>query len=774
MVSAQSIEVIKRNGRKKEVLDISKIHDMVEHACEDIKGVSSSQVEMNSGLQFYNNITTDEIQQIITKSAADLISLDTPNYTYVAARLLLFSLRKNLFHKLWDHPHFYDQVKRLVDLKLYDSLIMRDYDRRDFDRMEYWLKHDRDYDFTYAGLRQVIDKYLVQDRSTGQIYETPQFMYMMIAATLFSKYPKNKRLIYVKKYYDAISQFKINIPTPVMAGVRTPIRQYASCVLVDVADTLSSIFSSDMAIGKYVAQRAGIGINAGRIRGINSKIRGGEVQHTGVIPFLKKFEATVKCCTQNGVRGGSATVHFPIWHKEIEDIIVLKNNKGSEDNRVRKLDYSIQLSKLFYERFINNEDITLFSPHEVNGLYDAFGTSAFDKIYTDYEKKYPNARRIKAQDLFFDILKERAETGRIYIMNIDHTNTHSSFKDKVNMSNLCQEITLPTDPINHIDGEGEIALCILSAINVGKINYEEEMEPLCDLIVRSLDEIIDHQRYPVKAAEVSTKARRSLGVGYIGLAHYLAKNKVSYEDKKAWKLVDKLTEAFQYYLLQASVELAKEKGPCDYFHRTKYADGILPIDTYKPELNELVDRKLTMNWDKLRENIKEHGLRNSTLSAQMPSESSSVVSNETNGIEPPRDYLSVKKSKKGTLKQIVPEYVRLKNFYTLLWDMKSNEGYINIIALMQKYFDQAISGNWSYNPEHFENNEVPLSIMAKDLLTTYKYGWKTSYYQNTYDSKKDFDEPAHPIAVEDVPDSLVENQPVEQQLKDEDCDSCVI
>ena len=773
MVSAQSIEVIKRNGRKKEVLDISKIHDMVEHACEDIKGVSSSQVEMNSGLQFYNNITTDEIQKILIKSAADLISLDTPNYTYVSARLLLFSLRKNLFHKLWDHPHFYDQVKKLVDLKLYDTQIMRDYDRRDFDRMEYWLKHDRDYDFTYAGLRQVIDKYLVQDRSTGQIYETPQFMYMMIAATLFSKYPKNTRLIYVKKYYDAISQFKINIPTPVMAGVRTPMRQYASCVLVDVGDTLPSIFSSDMVIGFYTAQRAGIGINAGRIRAINSKIRSGEIQHTGVIPFLKKFEATVKSCTQNGVRGGCATVHFPIWHKEIEDIIVLKNNKGTQDNRVRQLDYSIQLSKLFYERFINNEEITLFSPHEVNGLYDAFGTTAFDKMYTDYEKKYPNARRIKAQDLFFDILKERAETGRIYIMNIDHTNTHSSFKDKVSMSNLCQEITLPTDPISHIDGEGEIALCILSAINVGKINYEEELEPLCDLIVRSLDEIIDHQNYPVKAAEISTKARRSLGVGYIGLAHYLAKNKVSYEDKKAWKLVDKLTEAFQFYLLQASVNLAKEKGPCDYFHRTKYADGILPIDTYKPELNELVDRKLTMNWEKLREDIKEHGLRNSTLSAQMPSESSSVVSNETNGIEPPRDYLSVKKSKKGPLKQIVPEYVRLKNFYTLLWDMKSNEGYINIVALMQKYFDQAISGNWSYNPEHYENNEVPLSIMAKDLLTTYKYGWKTSYYQNTYDSKKDFDEPAHPIAVEEVPDSLVENQ-VEQKIEDEDCESCVI
>ncbi len=772
MVSAQGINVVKRNGRRNEALDIDKIHAMVEYAVEDITGVSSSQVEMNSGLQFYDGISTDEIQKILIKSASDLISLDAPNYTYVAARLLLFSLRKNLFHKLWDHPHFYDHTKKLVDLKLYDPQIMRDYDRKDFDRMEYWLKHDRDYDFTYAGLRQVIDKYLVQDRSTGQIYETPQMMYMMIAATLFSKYPHNTRLIYVKKYYDAISKFQINIPTPVMAGVRTPMRQYASCVLVDVADTLPSIFTSDMAIGYYTAQRAGIGINAGRIRAINSKIRGGEIQHTGVIPFLKKFEATVKSCTQNGVRGGCATVHFPIWHREIEDIIVLKNNKGTQDNRVRQLDYSIQLSKLFYERFINNEDITLFSPHEVNGLYEAFGTSHFDTLYTECEKKYPKAKKINAQELFMDILKERAETGRIYIMNIDHANTHSSFKDKVNMSNLCQEITLPTDPISHIDGEGEIALCILSAINVGKINYVEELEPLCDLAVRALDEIIDHQNYPVKAAEQSTRQRRSLGVGYIGLAHYLAKNQVSYEDKAAWKLVDKLTEAFQYYLIRASVNLAKEKGPCELFHRTKYADGILPIDTYKPELNELVDRKLSMDWEKLRADIKEYGMRNSTLSAQMPSESSSVVSNETNGIEPPRDYLSVKKSKKGPLKQIVPEYNKLKNFYTLLWDMKSNDGYINIVALMQKYFDQGISGNWSYNPEHFENNEVPLSIMAKDLLNTYKYGWKTSYYQNTYDSKKDFDEPAHPIAVEEVPDSSVENEP--KIADEEECDSCTI
>jgi ribonucleoside-diphosphate reductase alpha chain len=581
-------------------------------------------------------------------------------------------------------------------------------------------------------------------------------------------------MTYVKKYYDAISRFKINIPTPVMAGVRTPIRQYASCVLVDVDDTLPSIFSSDMAIGNYVAQRAGIGINAGRIRGINSRIRGGEVQHTGVIPFLKKFEATVKCCTQNGVRGGSATVHFPIWHKEIEDILVLKNNKGTEDNRVRKLDYSIQLSKLFYERFINDEDITLFSPHEVPELYEAWGTEKFDELYEIAERKTSvDKKKINAQGLIFDMLKERAETGRIYIMNIDHCNTHSSFKDRVYMSNLCQEITLPTDPIQHIDGEGEIALCILSAINVGKINHVEELEPLCELAVRSLDEIIDHQKYPVRAAEISTKARRSLGIGYIGLAHYLAKHKVKYADKEALKLVDELTEAFQYYLLAASCDLAEEKGPCEYFNRTKYSDGILPIDTYKKEVDELVKPNFKYDWEHLRKDIAKHGLRHSTLTAQMPSESSSVVSNATNGIEPPRDYLSIKKSKKGTLKQVVPQYQQLKNFYTLLWDMKSNDGYINIVAVMQKYFDQAISGNWSYNPENYEDNQVPVSVMAQDLLNTYKYGWKTSYYQNTYDAKKDIDEPSHPVGWKDNVEEQQETITTEPQ-DEEACDSCTI
>lgn len=768
-MTTEKILVQKRNSREKEPLNIEKIHQMVEFACEDISGVSASQVEMKSGLQFYDGISTDEIQQILIKSASDLISLETPNYQYVAARLLLFSLRKSIFRKLWDHPHLYEHTKKCVDKKIYDSEILKNYDKSEFDRMNLWIDHTRDYNFTYAGLRQVIDKYLVQDRSSGEVYETPQFMYMLISATIFAKYPKEKRMTYVKKYYDAISRFKINIPTPVMAGVRTPVKQYASCVLVDIDDTLPSIFSGDMAIGRYIAQRAGIGINAGRIRGINSRIRGGEVQHTGVIPFLKKFEATVKCCTQNGVRGGSATVHFPIWHQEITDILVLKNNKGSEDNRVRKLDYSIQLSKLFYQRFIDDEQITLFSPHDVPDLYESWGTDKFDKLYEEYEKKTSiKKKKISAQELIQSLLKERAETGRIYIMNIDHCNTHSSFKDIVTMSNLCQEITLPTKPIQHIDGDGEIALCILSAINLGILRDLDELESLCDLSVRALDEIIEHQEYPVKAAEISTKARRSLGIGYIGLAHYLARHKLMYSDKGAWKLVDELTEAFQYYLLKSSNTLAKEKGKCEYFNRTKYSDGILPIDTYKKEVDEIVTRKLSFNWEKLRKDIVEHGLRHSTLSAQMPSESSSVVSNETNGIEPPRDYLSVKKSKKGPLKQVVPNYNQLKNFYTLLWDMKSNEGYINVVAVMQKYFDQAISGNWSYNPENYDTGQVPLSQMINDLLTTYKYGWKTSYYQNTYDGKKDEDEPAHSLGFKD---NVPETTPA---IDDDDCESCKI
>ena len=766
------IKVIKSDGSKVDI-DLEKIHKMVEKSCRKITGVSESLVEMNSGLQFYDGITTQEIQKILVKSASDLISLESPNYQFVAARLLLFAVQKQVFNTKWKDAEIYpplrDIVERNVEKGLYTKDLLKDYTEEEYTKLNSYLRHSRDYEFTYAGLQQVVDKYLIQDRSTGTLFETPQFMYMLIAMTLFRNYDKDKRLSYIQKYYNATSTFKINIPTPIMAGVRTPLKQFASCVLVDSDDTLDSLFASDMAIGRYVAQRAGIGINAGRVRGLGAKIRGGEVQHTGVIPFLKKFESTVRCCTQNGVRGGSATVHFPIWHQEIEDVIVLKNNKGTEDNRVRKLDYSIQLSELFYKRFLNNEEITLFSPHDVPGLYEAFGTDTFDEMYQKYENAYSvPKKKISARELITDLLKERAETGRIYIMNIDHSNTHSSFLDKVNMSNLCQEITLPTDPIQHIDDHsGEIALCILSAINVGVVK-DEELEEICDLAVRGLEELIDYQEYPVKAAEMSTLARRSLGIGYIGLAHYLAKNRVKYSDQSAWSLVHELTEKFQYYLLKSSNQIAIEKGACDYFDRTKYAQGILPIDTYKKDVDEIVKPKYKMDWEKLRVCIKVHGLRHSTLTAQMPSESSSVTSNATNGIEPPRDYLSVKKSKKGTLKQIVPQYSHLKSAYTLLWDMPDNTGYINVVAVMQKFFDQGISGNWSYNPENYDNNEVPVSVMARDLLNTYKYGWKTSYYQNTMDGK-----------VEDVitdPNSAMNDYipPLTHTDNEEDCDACAI
>jgi ribonucleoside-diphosphate reductase alpha chain len=762
-------KVVKRNGAV-EPLDLDKMHLMVEEACKGLAGVSASQVEMTSGIQFYDGISTEEIQEILIRSASDLIDLDHPNYQFVAARLLLFAVRKQLYGKMKELPALEHHIYQCVNHEVYDNGIFDKYSKEEIQRVDSYIDHGRDYLFTYAGLRQIVDKYLVQDRSGGGVYETPQFMYMMIALTIFAEYPKETRMSYVRRYYDAISKHKINIPTPIMAGVRTPLRQFASCVLVDIDDSLDSIFSSDMAIGRYVSQRAGIGINAGRIRGINSKIRGGEVQHTGVVPFLKKFEATVRCCTQNGIRGGSATVHFPIWHQEIEDILVLKNNKGTEDNRVRKLDYSIQLSKIFYERFIQDSEITLFSPHDVPGLYDAFGTDTFDNLYTVYEKDTSIPKKtVKAQELILSLLKERAETGRIYIMNIDHCNSHSSYKDQITMSNLCQEITEPTTPIQHIDDNGpqEIATCILSAINVGKVKSDDELEELCNLSVRALEEIIDYQNYPVKAAENFTKRRRSLGIGYIGLAHYLAKLGFNYDSQGAWDAVHGLSESFQYYLLKASNQLAKEKGYCEYFGRTKYSDGILPIDTYKKDVDQVSSVGLQHDWESLRASILEHGLRHSTLSAQMPSESSSVVSNATNGIEPPRGYLSIKKSKKGPLKQIVPQYQTLKNNYTLLWNMPSNRGYINIVAVMQKFFDQAISGNWSYNPENYADNEVPVSVMAQDMLTCFKLGHKTAYYQNTYDIKTD-------EVVDDQKQELKSLLNDIMKSDEEACESCTI
>lgn len=734
------MNVLKRDGRTEE-FDANKIHEVLFWATKDIKGVSVSEIEINAKLQLFDGIESKSIHELLIQSASDLITEDTPNYQIVAANLLNYFLRKQVFGVSDNMPALIDVIKDNIKLGIYDPELLELYNEEEIDQLDNYIKHNRDYLFVYAGLQQLVDKYLLKDRHTSQIFETPQYMYMLISMVLNSDQPKESRLRYIKSFYNDVSTFKTSLPTPIMCGVRTPSRQYSSCTLIDVGDSLPSIFHSNTAVGYYTANRAGIGLNMGRIRGVGSKIRNGEVVHTGVIPFLKMFESTTKSCTQNGVRGGSSTTHFPFWHKEIEEILVLKNNRGTDDNRVRKMDYSIQFNRLFFKRFVEDGTITLFSPHEVTDLYEAFfsDTEEFIRLYEKYERSRSIFKReVSARKLLLHFCQERVETGRMYVMNTDHVNEHSSFLDPVYMSNLCQEITLPTTPINHIDDQenGEIALCVLSAINVGSITKLDSLERICDNIVSALDHVIENQYYPVSAA-LNMKKRRSIGVGITNFAYYLAKNGVSYEDKEALTLADELAEAIQYYLLKASNKLAKLKGKCEWFDRTKYSKGILPIDTYCKEVDSLVKRKLTYDWEQLRKDILEYGLRNSTLTALMPCESSSLVTNSTNGIEPPRSLVTVKKSKQGLIPQVVPEVQRLKNKYTLAYEMESNTGYINICGVLQKYFDQAISANHYYNFSRYEDSNLPLSIVAKDILQSYKVGLKTLYYANTDDGKTD-------------------------------------
>ena len=733
------MKVKKRDG-KLEDFNIEKIHDVLFWVTKDIKGVNVSDIEINAKLQVFDGIESTKIHEVLIYSAADLISEATPNYQHVAANLLNYYLRKQVFGVSDNMPSLLEVIKLNINHGVYDKNILEMYSEQEINQLDNVIKHNRDYMFVYAGLQQLVDKYLLKDRTTGKIYETPQYMYMLIAMVLNSNAGED-RLKSVKSFYNDISTFEISLPTPIMCGVRTPSRQYSSCTLIDVGDSLPSIFHSNTAVGYYTANRAGIGLNFGRIRGVGSKIRNGEVVHTGVIPFLKMFESTTKCCTQNGVRGGSSTTHFPFWHKEIEDILVLKNNRGTDDNRVRKMDYSIQFNRLFYKRFVEDGKITLFSPHEVTDLYDTFysNTDDFIALYEKYERSRSVFKReISARKLFMHFCQERIETGRIYVMNVDSCNDHSSFIDPIYMSNLCQEITLPTTPIEHIDNceQGEIALCILSAINVGAIRKLDDLESISYNVVKALDYIIDNQFYPVEASKKMIN-RRSIGVGITNLAYYLAKNGCSYEDKEALPLVDELAESIQYYLLKASVRLAKERGKCEWFDHTKYSKGILPIDTYNKEVDKICKRKLTHDWKSLREDIKEHGLRNSTLTALMPCESSSLVTNSTNGIEPPRSLVTIKKSKQGLIPQVVPEISKLKNKYTLAYNMESNTGYINICAVLQKYFDQAISANHYYNFAKYDEGNLPMSVVAKDVLYSYKMGLKTLYYANTDDGKTD-------------------------------------
>lgn len=737
-----TLTVTKRNG-KTENINLEKIHKVIAWAAEGLENVSVSQVELKARIQFFEGIRTTDIHETLIKSSADLISENTPDYQYLAARLAIFHLRKKAFGD-FEPPHLYTHVKNLVGQKRYDAHLLEDYSEDDFNQMNDFIDHTRDMDFSYAAVKQLEGKYLVQNRVTGEIYESPQFIYILVAACLFAGYDKHERLNLIRRFYDAVSKFKISLPTPIMSGIRTPTRQFSSCVLIECGDSLDSINATSSAIVKYVSQRAGIGVNAGAIRALGSPIRGGEAFHTGCIPFYKHFQTAVKSCSQGGVRGGAATVFYPIWHLEVESLLVLKNNRGVEENRVRHLDYGVQFNRLMYQRLIKGGNITLFSPSDVPGLYDAFfaDQEEFDRLYTLYEQDASIRKQtIKASELFTLFASERASTGRIYLQNVDHCNTHSPFDPKVapvKQSNLCLEIALPTKPLNSVDDpEGEIALCTLSAFNLGTLNNLDELEELAELIVRALDSLLDYQNYPIPAAQRATEMRRTLGVGVINYAYYLAKNGVKYSDGSANQLTHDTFEAIQYYLLKASNKLAKEFGPCLAFNETTYSKGVLPIDSYKKEIDAICSPKLNYDWESLRTSIVEHGLRNSTLTALMPSETSSQISNATNGIEPPRGFVSVKASKDGILKQVVPEFERLKQNYELLWTIPSNDGYLQLVGIMQKFVDQAISANTNYDPQKFDAQKVPMKVILKDLLTAYKYGVKTLYYHNTRDGADD-------------------------------------
>ncbi len=735
----EEIHVIKRDGTKAPI-DLTMIHEAVEWACNGYENVSVSDIEIHSKLQLYAGITTEEIQKVMIRSAADLISLEKPNYQYVAARLTLMDLRKSVYKQSNPIPFEY-LVMNNIHKGVYDKVLLEKYTNQEIIYFGKKIDYDRDYKFTYAGITQMVDKYLLQDRKSKEIYETPQEVFMLIGMYMFMNYEKALRKKFVLKFYNALSQFKISLPTPIMSGVRTPLRQYSSCCLIDVGDSLDSIVHSNAAVGYYTAQRAGIGLNFGRIRGINAKIRSGEVIHTGLVPFLKVFEATTKSFTQNSIRGGGSTSTMPFFHWEVQTFIQLKNNKGNDENRVRRMDYSLAVNKLFRDRVRKNQDITLFSMEEVRDLYDLFYSSDVDgfiKKYKAYEKDSSIRRKtISARSFYLDVLKERYETGRLYILNADHVNTHSSFKDGIYMSNLCQEITLPTKPLENVDGtDGEIAMCILSNINLGKLDDISEMDELTDLLVRFLDELIDSQEYPVKVAEISTKSRRSLGIGVSDVFNFLAKNDLHYDTIRGRQVAHEYMERFQYGLISASNKLAKEKGACDYFNRTKYSDGLFPIDTYCKNVDEIVPNNLICDWKKLRASVKKYGMRHSALSAIPPAASSSIVSNSTPGVDPVRKYLIAKMSKYGPLKQLVPGYDDYAENFTLAWEI-DNEAYMKFIAIFQKFLDQSISTNMYYDISKYEDHKVPIRDLIRHEGMAYRYGLKTLYYLNSNDNSGD-------------------------------------
>lgn len=759
------MQVLKRNGGL-EPLDFDKINKVTEWACEGLSGVSSSEVAIKANLSFHDKIKTSDIHETLVKSAADLISEEHPNYQYVAGRLVNFDLRKQVWRGV-EPPLFSDHVLRVVDLGFYDRAVLDAYTMADLDELGSYIDHDRDLSLTYAAMEQFRGKYLVRNRVKKQFLETPQQLYMMVALTLFSSYPENTRMKWVKDYYDAISEHYVSLPTPIMSGVRTPLRQFSSCVLIESGDSLDSISATTSAIVQYVSQRAGIGVGAGSIRALGSPIRNGDALHTGVIPFFKLFQSAVKSCSQGGVRGGAATLYYPIWHLEVEDLLVLKNNKGTEDTRARHMDYGVQFSRLFYQRLLSGGNITLFSPSDVPGLYDAFfaDQELFESLYTKAEKNTKIRKRVvKAIDLFSAFMQERKNTGRIYLMNVDHVNDHGAFdptQAPIKMSNLCAEITLPTRPMG--DDDSWIALCTLSAINWGKIRKPEDFQKPCELAVRGLDALLSYQNYPVDSARRHAELFRPLGVGIINLAYWMAKNDMPYDGIQPHQLqkLHEWAEAWSFYMYDASVTLAEEFGACPGMTMLKADAGILPVDTYKREVDGIVEPIYKMDWEVLKKRIEIHGIRNSTLLAQMPAETSAQIANATNGIEPPRDLVSIKQSKDGVLKQVAPEIKKLKRKYNLLWDQKSPQGYLKVCAVLQKFMDQSISVNTSYNPSHYPGGQVPMSVLLGDILLHYKLGGKTMYYCNSNDGAGE---------IEVTPDPISETS--KRQIEEEDCDSC--
>lgn len=728
---------IQKSSGLMQPIDYEKINKVVEWACEGLTGVHVSEVVMKSRIKFFDGITTSDIHESLVKSAAELIDDGATNYQYVAANLLLFKLRKEAFGK-YTPPALYDHTVKNIKAGRYASHLVEDYSKKEFAELDKHLDHNKDLKYTYASMRQWQRKYLVQDRVTKKVRESPQQAIMLIAMALFSQTQEN-RLEKVKEFYDAVSNMKLSLPTPIMAGVRTPTKQFSSCTVIDCGDSLDSITESTRAIVNYVSQRAGIGLNVGRIRAEGESIRKGEAVHTGLIPFIKMFQAAVHSCSQGGVRKGSATLNYPVWHLEFENLIVLKNNRGVEENRARHLDYAVHVSRLFIERLIKGGDITFFSPNVADGqLYELFykDQAKFKRLYEKLEKD-DNIRKktVPALEVFSSIMNERGSTSRIYMVNADHLNDYGVYKTEaaqITMTNLCAEIALETTPLDR-DGNGQIALCTLAAFNLGNVKYDE-YDRLAELIVEALDNLLDYQDYPMPEAEKQAMNQRTLGIGVINYAYWLAKRGLKYSDGSANDATHILFEKISHSLLKASNKLAKERGAAPEFaEKSKYADGIMPVDKYKKDVDEHVGVELKCDWDSLREDVVKHGLRNMALMALMPSETSSIISNATNGIEPARAYVIVKDSSDGIIRQVLPDLDNLKDSYETAWSIPNNTGYLTLSGIMQKFVDQAISVNTYYTPKNFPNNRIPLELMLADMVHWYKMGNKTMYYQNTND-----------------------------------------